>query len=98
AEGQFRVQTADDVQLRCAFLDCFAGNPKRLVNVVCISICLTRSTVETAKLTVGIADIRRIEMTVDVEISYFAVLVAAYFVCQFSESWKIIGRIELKPV
>src|SRR5436853_7108714 len=76
-ERQFRVQPAGNVKFSRAFIDGLSGDAQRVFDVVRVSVRLTRRAEETAELAVYITDIRRIEMTIDVEVGRAALLVPA---------------------
>src|SRR2546421_3813189 len=69
AERQLRVESASDMQLSRAFVDRLAGNLQRIIDVVRVSVRSARRAIEAAELAVDVADIRRIEMPIDVEVS-----------------------------
>ena len=74
AERQFRIQSARDVQFGCAFRYRLSGDAQRIVDVVRVSIGLTRRAKEAAELAINVANVRRIEMAIDVEVSRASVL------------------------
>src|SRR6185503_20697610 len=93
-EGKFRVESAGDVQLSCAFSNSPFRYFQTVVDVVCVSVGLSRRAIETAKFAIGVTDIRRIEMSIDVEIGRAAMSSSSHDVGQLSESGKIVGGVE----
>ena len=85
-EGKFGVQPADDVQLGRTFGDGVAGDLDAFVHGMRVRTFLPGTLVESAELTVGDADVRVVEMPVDVVIRRQAVLAAADGVGQLAES------------
>ena len=84
-ERQFGVQPARNVKFSRAFLNSFAGNAQAVVDVMRVGVGLSRRAIKAAKLAVGVTNIRRIEVPIDVEISGAAVLAAANAVGEFAQ-------------
>ena len=61
------------MQFSRAFIHSLSGDAKGIFDVVRVSIRLARRAKEAAELAVNVANIRRIEMTIDVEVSRAAV-------------------------
>src|SRR5437016_7063129 len=90
-EWKFRVQSACDVQLSRAFTYRLSGDLQRIVDVVRVSVRLARRAIEAAELAVDVANIRRIEMPIDVEVSGAAVLLSTHYIGQLAERVQVVG-------
>src|ERR1700687_5356460 len=75
-ERQLGVQSTGDVQFSCAFLYSFTGDAQAVIDVMRVSIRLTRRAIKPAELAVYVTNVCRIEMTIYVEISRAPVLAA----------------------
>ncbi len=73
------------MQFGCAFRNGLARDAQGIIDVMRVSVRLTRGAVEPAKLAVNVADVRRIEMPVDVEISRAAMFLPADGVGEFAQ-------------
>src|SRR5437763_1277683 len=91
AERQLRVESAGDVQLSRAFTYRLSGDLQRIVDVVRVSVRLARRAIEAAELAVDVANIRRIEMPIDVEVSGAAVLLSTHYIGQLAERVQVVG-------
>ena len=91
AEWQFRIESTRDVQFGGALFYGFAGDPKAVVNVVCIGIRLARRAIEAAEFTIRIANVGRIEVAIDVEIGGSPVLLSPYAIGQLSQRRQIVS-------
>ena len=94
AERQFGVQAAGDVQFSRAFRDGLTRDAQGIVDVVRIGIRLTRRAKETTELAIGITDIRRIEMPIDVEVRRPAMLLSSRGVGKFAQRVEIVSAEE----
>src|ERR1700752_1197915 len=81
-ERQLRIQAAGDVQFGGAFTDRLTGDAKRVLNVMRVSIRLTRCAKEAAKLAIDITNVGRIEVPVYVVIRRPPVLLPAHRIGQ----------------
>jgi hypothetical protein len=79
------------VQFRRAFIDGLTGDAQLIVDVVRVSVRLPRRAKEAAELAVDITDVRRIEVTIDVEVGRAAMLSAAHSVRQLAERVQVIS-------
>jgi hypothetical protein len=79
------------VQFSGAFVDSLTGDAQRILDVVRVRVRLPRRPKESAELTINVTDVRRIKVTIDVEICGAAVLLAAHCVRQFAETIQIVG-------
>ena len=91
-EGKFAVQPADDMQLGRAFVHGVACDIQSLLEPNACKRLLPRSAIKPAELAVRDADIRVIEMPVDVVIRRQAVFLASDRVGEFAERVQI-GRV-----
>ncbi len=98
AEWQFSVEASDDVQFGSTFLDGLSGNTQRLDDIMCVSVCISRGAIKTAELTIGIANICRIEVPVNIKIRGAAMLLAPHYVSQFAQGREIIRCIKCQPI
>src|SRR5712691_1107282 len=80
------------MQFGRSFRDCLARDAQGIIDVMRVSVRLARGAVEPAKLAVNVADVRRIEMPVDVEISRAAMLLPADGVGEFAQGVEIVRR------
>ena len=69
-----------------------------VVDVVCVGVRLSRSAVEAAELAVGVTDICRIEMAVDVEVCRAAVSSPSCRVGQFTQCGEIVRGVKRDAV
>ena len=76
----------------------FAGDAKRIIDVVRIGVGLTRRTEEAAELAVGVTDVGRVEVPVDVVIGHAPVQAPPDGVGKAPERGHVGGRKERKPV
>ena len=90
-KGKFAVQPADDVQLGRTFGNGVAGDLDAFLDGMRVRTFLPRTFVKAAKFAVGDADVRVVEMAVDVVIRRQAVLSAADRVGQLAERVQV-GR------
>jgi len=81
------------VKLSCAFAYRLTGDAQRIIDVVRVGIRLTRRPKEATEFAIDVTDIRRIEVTIDIEISCAPVLLPANSVREFAQRVQII-RIE----
>src|SRR5947207_11218378 len=79
------------MQLSRAFVERLAGDLQRIIDVVRVSVRLARSAIEAAELAVDVANIRRIEMPIDVEVSGAAVLLSTNCVGEFAQRVEVFG-------
>src|SRR2546422_458103 len=93
-EREFCVKSAGNVQLSCAFVYSLTRDAQRILNAVRVGIGLTRGAVKAAKLAVHIADVRGIEMTIDVEIGGAPVTAPAHRISQLAQGIQIIGTVK----
>jgi hypothetical protein len=93
-ERQFRIQTADNMQFRRAFRNGVSGNIDAFVNRMRVCALLPGAFVKPAKFTIGDADVRVIEMPVDVKISRPPVLFPPHKIGEFAERVQIVGFIQ----
>jgi hypothetical protein len=63
-----------------------------------VGIRLPRRAEEAAKFAIGVTDIRRIEMSIDVEVRGAPVPLPSHYVCQLSESRQIVSSIKSHTV
>ena len=91
-EGKFAVQAADDVQLGRTFGDGVAGDLDAFFDRMRVRTFLPGTLVKAAKFAVGDADVRVVEVAVDVVIRRQPVLAAANRVGQLAESVEV-GRV-----
>src|SRR5690242_840858 len=73
------------MQLGCAFSHGLRRDLQTVVDVVCISVRLSRGAKEAAKLAVGITNVGRVEVPVDVEIRGATVTPASDRIGEFAE-------------
>src|SRR6478672_2368495 len=90
-ERQLGIQPARNMELCRAFFYSFTGNPQAVVNVMRVGVGLSRCAIKAAKLAVGVANIRRIEVAVNIEISGAAMLAAANAVGEFAQGRQVVG-------
>ena len=79
------------MQLGRAFIHGLSGDAQGILDVVRVSIGLARRAKEPAELTIDIADIRRIEMTIDVKVSGPPMFPAPHVVGKFTQRVEIVG-------
>src|SRR5262245_38341054 len=89
AERELRVQPTRNVQFGRAFIHSLSGDFQRIVNVMCVSVGLARCAKEAAELTVDVANVRRVKVPVDVEVSRASVHLPPHRVREFSERVEI---------
>src|SRR5215212_1545904 len=82
------------MQLGRAFSNCLCSNFQTVIDIVCVGVWLSRSAIEAAKLAIGVADVCRIEMPVNVEVSRAAMSLPSHEVRQFAECGKIVGCVQ----
>src|SRR5882724_9840097 len=80
------------MQFSRAFRKGLAGDAEGIVEVMRVRVRLARGAVEPAEFAINVADIRRIKMPVDVEISRAAMLLPADGVGEFAQGVEIVGR------
>jgi hypothetical protein len=97
-EREFRVQPADDVQLGRALRHRFARHGDAFLDAVRVSVGHARRAIEAAELAVGVADVRVVEMAVDVEVSAPPVEATTHGVGQLRERGQIVRRIQSHAV
>src|SRR5260370_40434327 len=90
---QFGVQATCYMQFSSPLAHSLAGNIQAFVNIVGISICLSGSAIEPAKLAVNITNISGIEMTINVEVSPATVALSPYSVGELPQSLHFVCRI-----
>src|SRR6267378_1834146 len=78
------------MQLSRAFRRRLSRYAERVVDVVRIGVGLARRAKETAKLAINITDVRRIEMTIDVEVSRAPVFRSPDGVGKFAQCVEIV--------
>ena len=78
------------MQLSRAFRHCLTGDAQRIIDVVRVGVRLARCAKETAELAIDIADVCRIEMAIDVEISRTSMFPSPNRVGEFAERIKIL--------
>ena len=93
-EREFGVQAAGDVQFSGTFRHGLSGDAQRIVDVVSVGVGLARRAKETTELAIDITDIRRIEMSIDVEVRRPAMLLSPHGVGKFAERVEIVGAEE----
>src|ERR1043166_272499 len=93
-ERQPAVQPTDDVQLRRAFGDGFAGDLNSLFDRMRVGTLLSSTLVKAAKFAVGDADIRMVEVAVDIVIRRQPVLFSPDVIGQFTERVKVACRVK----
>ena len=79
------------MQLSRAFRHGLSRDAERVVDVVRIGVGLSRRAKEATELTINIADVRWIEMTIDVEVSRAPVLRSPDGVGKFAQRVEIVG-------
>src|SRR6185437_1345146 len=67
-ERQLGVEAAGNVKFSGAFLHCFARHTQTVFNVMRVSIGLSRRAIETTKLAINVANVRRIKMAIYIEV------------------------------
>ena len=97
-ERKLCIQTAGDVQFGCAFGDCLGCDFQTVVDVVRVSIRLARRAKEPAKLSIGVTDVRRVQVAIDVEVRGAPVTSTTHEVGEFTERRQIVGRIKRDAV
>ena len=73
----------------CAFAYRLTRDAQGIIDVVRVGIGLARSAKEAAEFAVDIANVRRIEMTIDIEISRAAMLLSTNSVREFTKRIQI---------
>ena len=63
-----------------------------------VSARLSRGTIEAAELAIDIANVRRVEMPVHIEVRVPAVLLPAHEIGQFTQRGQIVGREKCQPI
>ena len=86
------------MQLGRAFRDCLRSHFQAIVDVVCVGVWLSRSAIEAAEFAVGVADICRVEMPVNVEVGRAAVPSPSHEVCKFTECGKVVSGLQSDAV
>src|SRR5262249_55907941 len=86
------------MQLSRAFRDCLARDFQAVVDVVCVSARLSGRTIEPAKFTVGVANVRWIQMAVNIEVRGATVPPASLEIGEFAECGKIAGGVKCDAV
>ena len=79
------------MQFGRAFADGPSGDAQTVVDIVRVSVRLSRRAEETAELAIDITDVRRIEVAIDVEVARAAMLLPAHRVRQFAERVQVVG-------
>jgi hypothetical protein len=88
-EGKFGVESTDDVKFRSAFSDRRASDIDTFFDRMSVRVLLSSSSIESAELAVGDADIRMVEVTIDVEVGGLTVLCPSDMVCKFAEGVQV---------
>ena len=78
------------MKLSCAFAYRLTGDAQRIIQVVRVRTRLARCPKESAELAVNVTDVRRIEVTIDIEISRASVLLPTNRIGEFAERVKVI--------
>src|SRR5712671_5306452 len=78
------------MQFSRAFRHSLPRDAQRIVDVMSVGVGLARRAKETAELTVDIADVRRIEMTIDVEVRSPSMFPAPHCIGKFTQGVEII--------
>jgi hypothetical protein len=86
------------VQLGGAFSNCLGRDFQTVVDIVCVSVGLPRGAVEAAKLAVGVTDICRIEVSIDIEVGRATVSSSADYVGQLTETRQIVRGVEHQTI
>src|SRR5882724_825272 len=97
-EREFRIEAAGNVKFGSALLHCLTGNTQTVIDVVRVSIRLTWRAIEAAKLTVNVANVRGIEVSVYIEERCAAVFAPANAICQLTKRRQVIGRKQCKTI
>ncbi len=82
------------MQFSRAFGHRLSRDAQGIVDVVRIGVGLARRAKETAKLAINVANVRRIEMTIDVEVSRAPVFRSPDSVGKFAQRVEILGAEE----
>jgi len=75
-----------------------SGNFQTVIDVVCVGVRLSGSTEEAAELAIGVTDVCRIEMAIDIEVGRAAVSSSSHDIGQFAESRQIVSGIKRDSV
>src|SRR5215471_3955226 len=86
------------MQFRRAFLNRLSGDAQGIFNIMGIGVGLPRRAEEAAELAIDVADVRRVEMTVDVKVCRASMLPSAHRVSEFAQGVEIIGVKECDAV
>src|SRR5580692_6124893 len=97
-ESQVRMQAADDVKFRCTFSNALFRAFINLFEGERVSAGSVRITTEGAKFAMRYADVRRIDVAIDVVIGDIAVALLTHVVRQPSDRKKIGGTIQRDAV
>src|SRR5882672_131888 len=89
------MQAADDVKFGCAFADALVGALINFVEGVSVGAGRVRIAAERAELTVGNADVGRIDVTIDVVVGDVAVFLLADIIGEPADGEKVGRAIKL---
>src|SRR5687768_2143744 len=98
AEGQLCVKSTGDVKFSSALFYGLAGNPQTIVNIMRVSVGLSRRAIKPTEFAVGITNIGWVEVAVHIEIGSSPVLPAPNAIRQLAERRQIVCRKEGKTI